>query len=248
VTLKTFRRVLGYNDDVQRLKPVRRAGQDLREFPTYSLPEAALFLRIPVRTLRAWFAGKNKLLEPAALVGKYPVLSFRNLVDAHIVHTARIHHGLPMHRIKTALDLAFKEGNTAYPLQDKNLRIFARCLVRIEPGRGRRKRAVLNLSRGGQTGIPEVIELYTRRIVKDEKGIPIALHPWKYWQTDPRSRPVSISPEVMSGRLVVRGTRIPVSILAIEAERKSAEKLAHDYGISPKTVREALRHFDTKAA
>lgn len=246
VTRKTFVRIFGYTESVLRLKPVRKPGQDMREFPTYSLPEAALFLQIPERTLRAWFAGKNPILTPAAMVGSFPILSFRDLVDAHILHAARVHHNVPMARIRAALELTAKEGSR-YPLQDENLRIFARYLVRIEPGRGRRKRAVLNLSTG-QTGIPQVIDLYTKRIVKDEHGSPIAIHPWRDWQTDSRSRPVSISPDVMSGRLVVRGTRIPVTILAVESRSKSPEILARKFRISPKVVREALRHFENKAA
>jgi uncharacterized protein (DUF433 family) len=248
VTVKTFCHIFGYNGLVQRRKPVRKAGQDLREFPTYSLPEAASFLGIPERTLRSWFAGVDPILDPAATVGEFPILSFRNLVDAHIVQTARIFHGVPMHRIRTAIETAFQEGQTDFPLQDKNLRIFARCLVRIEPGRGRRKRAVVNLSRSGQTGIPEVVELYTRRVMKDEKGIPIALFPWRHGEIGDRTRPVSIDPNVMSGRLVVRGTRIPVSVLLLESRRKSAEQLARDYQLTPKVVREALSHFDSKAA
>jgi uncharacterized protein (DUF433 family) len=46
--------------------------------------------------------------------------------------------------------------------------------------------------------------------------------------------------------LVVRGTRIPVSVLALSG--KSADELARDYQLSSKVVREALSHFDTKAA
>lgn len=246
---RTFIYAFGYTDSVLTRKPVNSPGQDLRDLPTYTIPEAAICLGIPERTLRSWFAGSHLLLCPAGEAGKIPLLSFRNLVDAHIVQTARLHHHVPMSRIRAALETAFAEGKSKYPLQDKNLKVFARYLVRIEPGRGKRKRAILNLSKCGQEGIPEVIDLYTQRILRDANNVPIALYPWRLWQTDTRSRPVSIHPHIMSGRLVVAGTRIPVSLLAREhLSGRSPIALANDYNLDIKVVEEALSHLDTKAA
>jgi uncharacterized protein (DUF433 family) len=238
-----------YTDRMLTRKPTRHSGDDLRDLPTYSIPEAALYLGIPERTLREWFSGDGPLLEPSGYSGAIPLLSFSNLVDAHIVQAARVHHGVPMGRIRAAIETAQNESSSSHPLQDDNIRIFARYLVRIEPGRGRRKRAVINLSKRGQAGIPEVVDLYTKRIAKDPLGRPVGIFPWRFWQQDERSRPVSIHPNVMSGRLVVSGTRIPVSLLLSEtAAGNSPEKLARDYNLSPKVITEALSHLDTKAA
>jgi uncharacterized protein (DUF433 family)/DNA-binding transcriptional MerR regulator len=248
MTLRTFRRIFGYNELVLKRKPVLNAGEDLRDLPTYTIPEAALSLGIAERTLRSWCLGSNPLFDPPTTIGKIPLLSFRDLVDVHIVQTARKYHDVPMSRIKSALETARNHGN-AHPLQDDRIRIFAKCLVIIEPGRGRRKRAVWNISRHGQTGIPQVVDLYTRRISKDRQGNPIGLYPSRLWEQDGRKRPVAIHPNVMSGRLVVTGTRIPVALLKAEAlAGKLPKQLAKDYRLSTRRVEEALSHFDTKAA
>jgi uncharacterized protein (DUF433 family) len=107
----------------------------------------------------------------------------------------------------------------------------------------------LNLSRGGQECIPDVIHLYTHRVVKDSQGNALALFPWRFWQRDKRKRPVTIDPSVMSGRLVVAGTRIPVALIQAEAHsKKPIARIARDFRISVARVKEALSHFDTKAA
>ncbi len=246
LTAKTFGRIFGA---VINRKPSRQPGQDPRDLPTYAIPEAALFLGIPERTLRSWFAGPQAIFTPAVF-GRIPLLSFRDLVDAHIVQVARRYHAVPLSRIKAAIETARNEpGATEHPLQDAGIRVFARQLVRIEPGRGKRKRTVVNLSRYGQRAIPEIVELYTSRIVRDEYGSPITIYPWRFWERDKRKRPISIQPDVMSGRLVVAGTRIPVSLLKAEAlSGKTVKSIARSYRLPKKRVEEALSHFDTKAA
>lgn len=246
LTRKTFDRIFGV---VIHGKPVRHPDQDLRDLPTYTIPEAAIFLGIPERTLRSWYLGEDRIFNPSAVLGEIPLLSFRDLVDSHIVQIARRLHKVPMPRIRTAVKLAQQGGYGDHPLQDKGIRIFARHILHVVPGRGRRKGTAVNLSRYGQTAIPEVVKLYTRRIVKDTKGTPIGLHPWRFWQKDARRRPVAIYPNVMSGRLVVEGTRIPVTLLHAEVESgKTPEQLAQAYRLSVTRVNEALSHFDTKAA
>src|SRR5438477_9509962 len=113
LTPKTFDRIFGAM--ISR-KPSRRSGQELHDFPTYTIPEAAIFLSIPQRTLRSWYLGSKPIFTPPAFVGEVPLLSFRDLVDVHIVQTARIHHKVPMCRIRTALKTAGLEpGAVGHP-------------------------------------------------------------------------------------------------------------------------------------
>jgi len=245
LTAETFDRIFGI---VVKGKPARRANEDARELPTYTIPEAAIYLGIPERTLRSWYLGDKAIFRPPFFVGEIPLLSFRDLVDSHIVQAARVFHKVPMRRIRAALEVTQQQGSL-HPLQDEGIRVFARQIVHVEPGRGRRKGRITNLSQYGQAGIPEVINLFTRRIVKDTKGAPIGLHPWRFWEHDARRRPVAIYPDVMSGRLVVAGTRIPVAQLQAEAlAGKTPKKLAQDYRLTVTRVKEALSHLDTKAA
>jgi uncharacterized protein (DUF433 family) len=250
VTTRTFRRIFDYNNRVLRRKPVRSAGQDLRELPTYTIPEAAAFLGLPVRTLRSWYLGTDPIFRPSAKVGGIPLLSFFDLVDAHIVQVARRNHKVPMSRIRDGIRQMRKEGSkTRHPLQDENIRIFARQLVLVHPGGRGRRRQITNISRHGQAGIPSVIEKFMKRIVRDSAGMPTGLYPWRLPDKTNRTRPVAIYPDVMSGRLVLSGTRVPVALLQSEVlAGNSPEHLAKEYRVPVKRIKEALRHFDSKAA
>jgi uncharacterized protein (DUF433 family) len=57
--------------------------------------------------------------------------------------------------------------------------------------------------------------------------------------------PVSLNPEIMSGRLVLRGTRIPVNILWGRVKLgEKVENIAEDYRLETTQVQQALTHID----
>jgi uncharacterized protein (DUF433 family) len=67
---------------------------DARLLPAYTLGEAARYLRLPLPTLRAWAVGRDyatgtgrgRSLPALALAGtKPPMLSFVNLIEAHVL-------------------------------------------------------------------------------------------------------------------------------------------------------------------
>jgi uncharacterized protein (DUF433 family) len=54
-----------------------------------------------------------------------------------------------------------------------------------------------------------------------------------------------MNPDVMSGRLVLTGTRIPVNILWGRSRAgEDIKKIADDYRIDERQVRQALSHID----
>ena len=76
-----------------------------------------------------------------------------------------------------------------------------------------------------------------------------AIFPWRFWERDNESTPVKIDPEVMSGRLVITGTRIPVRMIVDRIKRgQTATYLANDYRIPVESIEKALKHLDKKAA
>jgi uncharacterized protein (DUF433 family) len=118
-----------------------------------------------------------------------------------------------------------------------------RDLVYDKPARGSSPRTITSLSKKpGQEIIEEVANMFAERI---ESGR--FIFPWRFAATDNQSRPVSMNPHIMSGRLVVTGTRIPVSVLW---GRKRAgvklEEIAKDYGLDREIVRQALTHIDIR--
>jgi len=73
------------------------------------------------------------------------------------------------------------------------------------------------------------------------------IYPWRYAATDRVSRPVSMNPKIMSGRLVISGTRIPVNVI-LGRKRSGAKvaEIAKDYGLDSDTVQKALAHIDVR--
>ena len=77
---------------------------DPRESPVYSMAEAARYLRLAPATLRSWILGRPYPKHAGAgfshpLISivdrKDQLLSFTNLVEAHVLAALRADHGLP---------------------------------------------------------------------------------------------------------------------------------------------------------
>jgi uncharacterized protein (DUF433 family) len=153
----------------------------------------------------------------------------------------RSKHSKSMQYLRDALPDAREKSGSNHPLLTHEIDIMDR-LALIFPGRGRRKRkAVVLGDESIPDYIPEVVKSWGLRIARDRDEI----FPWRYAAEDDTSTPVSLNPEVMSGRLVLSGTRIPLNMLwgrAIQGEKP--EEIAEDYRIDVKQVRQALSHID----
>jgi uncharacterized protein (DUF433 family) len=241
----TFPSIVVYNCLVPRHKPVPDVGQDLRDIPTYTIPEAAAFLAVPARTMQSWFSRKNHLLRPASeCAGKPALLSFRDLTEAYILQVLRSFYRLPMQSMRHVLENAKAETGLEHPLLDADLRVLFRRLVLKKPARGRRKREFLDLSHGRQLAMPEVVDVLGQRVLTDSRRGPYRIYPWRFLLKDD-SRPVSLDPDVLSGRLVITGTRIPVRVvLGRKLAGESARQIAADYDIDPDAVQRALEHIE----
>ena len=112
-------------------------------------------------------------------------------------------------------------------------------LIYDKPARNGNPRTVTSLGQQpGQQIVREVADLFAERIEPEN-----FIFPWRFAATDP-SRPVSMNPNIMSGRLVVQGTRIPVCAL-LESKRSGAkiQDIARDYDLDPDTVEKFLIHI-----
>jgi hypothetical protein len=94
-------------------KPSRPA-----ELGRYSIPEAARYLRIPPATLRFWLVGRNyptaegtKAFKPLIRIadGRSRLLSFENLVEAHVLSALRGKHQVHVKDIRTAIRYVEKD-------------------------------------------------------------------------------------------------------------------------------------------
>lgn len=231
----------GVQKAVLRHKPVRRPGQDIRTLPTYTIPEAAAFLAIPRRTLASWYEGDDPLLKASAIYGHTHLLSYRDLEEAYRVFLLRERFGFSFQFLRGSMRNARKMFRSQHPLQRADaVKECLRDLVYDKPARGASPRTITSIGKKpGQEIIQEVANLFAERI---ESGK--FIFPWRFAATDHQSRPVSMNPRIMSGRLVVTGTRIPVNVLW-GRKRAGVEvaEIAADYGLDRKIVEQALAHI-----
>ncbi|MGH9513561.1 MAG: DUF433 domain-containing protein [Terriglobales bacterium] len=224
-------------------KPVRKPGQDLRTLPTFTIPEAAEALAINRRTMFSWYGGNDPVLKASGRLGSIRLLSYRDLEEAYRLHLLRQKYRFPLQFLRQAMRNARKMFHSEHPLQRVDaVKECLRDLVYEKPKRGNNPRTITSLGRApGQQMVKEVADLFKERIDPDK-----AIYPWRFASKD-KSRPVSMNPRIMSGRLVVAGTRIPVTALR-EDKRSGAkiEEIARNYGLDRDIVQKALTHIDIR--
>jgi uncharacterized protein (DUF433 family) len=161
-----------------------------------------------------------------------------------MLYVLRHIHNFSAPAIKLSLENLRKETKTKHPLFSKDIRIFANSLLLNKPLRGAREREVISLS-NRQLTMGEITDVFSKRILQDERGEPLQVFPWRYFMEDNASRPVSIDPDVVSGRLVVTGTRIPVSVLlGMKKSNRTITEIAKNYSLDADSVEKALRHVE----
>lgn len=226
----------------------RRSNQTLRDFPTYTIPEAALYLAIPESTLRYWLT--NHPLWRVAGAGRRPLLSFQDVAQAYYVEMVRKHFELPLSDMRHVLEEAAKESKATYPLLQKNIWLFAKHVIMDKRASAKQPRRVIDLSRSRQLAFPEVVMPLSSRFLW-RGGQYVQIYPWRLWsgKTSDKVRPVSINPEVMSGRLVISGTRIPVQVvLQRNLSGETVSAIAKDYRLSTSSINQAIEHLVQQAA
>jgi uncharacterized protein (DUF433 family) len=125
------------------------------------------------------------------------------------------------------------------PMIDADLKVVLSSLVFDNA------RQMIDVAHGGNLVFPEFVDQLGQRILRDRQRGPSKLYPWRLVAANDDSRPVSMDPNVLSGRLVVTGTRIPVAVLLGKSLRgRSEEDLASAYGLDKELVRKALLHID----
>jgi uncharacterized protein (DUF433 family) len=231
-------------------------GGDPRETPAYTVSEAATYLRIPPATVRAWVAGlryhqgpKPRFFRPVLQLPpsaeKVLLLSFINLVEAHVLVALRREHGLSLQKIRTAISYLRKSyPHVPHPLANHDV-LTDGLDVWVD-----RLGTLIAASRHGQLGIRPIIEAHLQRIDRGEDGIALRLYPFVRSAVevetvhDLREQPrnIVIDPTVSFGRPVLTGTGIPTEVIA-QRHRAGEDiaRLADDYGQPQAAIEDALR-------
>lgn len=234
-------RIFGEADEVPRT--ARKPGQDLRDYPTYTIPEAAAYLAIPQRTLYRWISD-DPLWRTAGIDEETHLLSFRDIAQSYFIEFIRHHAHTTTQKARMILERAKQETGSAYPLLHKNIKIVLRHVVFDRPAKGRLPRRVLDLNQYPQYMITDIVDLFATRFSRNRRGEMDRIFPWRFYTPGDESRPVTLDPNVLSGRLVITGTRIPVNVVWDRKEAgEEVPALAKDYGLTEKAITDALRHL-----
>ena len=225
---------------------------DPREVPAYTLAEAAYYLGVPLATLRSWVLGRHypvanggKFFSPIIEIAekKKRLLSFVNLVEAHVLNAIRREHEIRLPTIRRAIAFLRNKLDSQHPLADRQFETDGLDLFIQEYGR------LINISQAGQLAMRNVLEQFLKRVKRDAQGAPIKLYLFTRSGAADEPLAVVVDPAVSFGRPVLEGTGIPTEILAQRYKAgDSLEALAEDYGRPRQEIEEAIRYELLKAA
>lgn len=217
---------------------------DNRDAAAYTLAEAARYLRLPAATLRSWVLGRNyptaegagqfpPLIRPASR--RPPLLSFSNLIEAHVLRSLRTEHGVSVKALRSAL--AFAERTLTID------RLLLRPELRTDAGKVFLERygELIELTASGQLAMRRLFAEHLKRIEWDSSRFPIRLYPFLSAAAPSEERPIVIDPRIAFGRPVLLRKGVSTSAIAERIDvGESIEDVAADYELGPAEIEQAI--------
>jgi uncharacterized protein (DUF433 family) len=215
-----------------------------RNSAAYTLNEAARYLRLPAATLRSWVLGRrypiaegsgefSPLIRPASQ--RPPLLSFANLIEAHVLRSLRTEHGVPVKALRGALAYAEK----ALGIE----RLLLRPELRADAGRIFLDRygELIELSASGQLAMRRLFEEHLKRVEWDSFKFPVRLYPFLSAAAPSGECPIVIDPRIAFGRPVVVRKAISTSAIAERVDAgETVDDIAADYDLGRSEIEQAV--------
>jgi uncharacterized protein (DUF433 family) len=234
-----------YLGPVARVIDIYR-GKDPRMLPRYGVAEAAHYLRLPPATLKTWVHGRidangHQAAPVIVLPRGQTLLSFQNLVEAHVLSAIRREHGVSLQRVRKALNFVRRKLHQANPLVTAKFQTDGVDLFVEEIGK------LINASRDGQTAMAEALRTSLERVEHASDGLAVRLYPFiRGGGGDTRN--ILVDP-VSFGRPVVARSGVPVSVVVGRFRAgESVESIAEDYRIPVEQAHDAIRSAIPAAA
>lgn len=216
-----------------------------RDVPRYTIAQAARYVGLSPATLRSWVRGRiyPRRGEPARsepLIKAPDLLSFSNLIEAHILRALRRDEDVRMSVLRTALAQAEEEYKIDRLLLSEQLRTAAGEVLLEQYGK------LINLGRAGQLALRHYFDAHLKRVGWDAQGNPSQFFPGFVSvltlpvQEIPRL--IVIDPSVSFGKPVLasrQGIRVSAIVSRIDAN-EDEEEIARDYGIERREVDAAI--------
>jgi len=229
---------------------VNSISDNIRNQPAYGLAEAARYLKLPAATLRSWVVGRTysavekvrtfqPLIKPAK---KSPsVLSFYNLVEAHVLRSFRTEHGVAIRELRKAIRFAEDKLQIERLLLSDDLRTHAGNVFLDKYGE------LISLNKSGQLALRKLLEEHLKRVEWDSWKFPVRLYP--YVSPEPSAdRAIVIDPTIAFGRPVI--SRAGISTGAIVGRIDAGETVrdvAEDYELTMAEIEDAVL-YERRAA
>lgn len=225
-------------------------GRDPRDIPTYGIWESAHLLKIPPDTLKSWIRGRRypterygqREFQPLITLPdeNLPLLSFVNLVEAHVLDAIRFKHKIPLPNVRSAIEHLREKYKSKHPLaefwfQQAGLDLIVDIAGELE-----------NVSKKGQLEIREWITAYLKRIERDPTGSAIALYPYLTrhpQQVKEEPKLVLIDPRISFGKAILVGVGVPTAVIADRNNAgESVAELAKDYACEASEIAQAIEY------
>jgi uncharacterized protein (DUF433 family) len=164
------------------------------------------------------------------------LLSFVNLVEAHVLHAIRHKHGVRLGSVRRALDYVEGKLGERHPLITREFKTDGVDLFIEQLGE------LVNASQDGQVALRQFFDLHLRRVEHDEQGIANRLFPFTRLSHVDQPRFIVINPGVSFGRPVIEASGVSTAaILERHQAGESLEHLARDFRLSLPEIEEAIR-------
>lgn len=220
-------------------------GRSPLDLPAYTPGQAAFYLSLPANTVRYWAFGRRPWFVPVIEAEDHErsLLSFRNLVELHVLSAVRRKHGVAMPRVRNAIDFLRREKKTKHPLSDIDLETDGDGLfIRMLAGQ------LIDASREGQIALESLIKEHLHRIDRNAHGVPVRLFPFRKMRREGEEfvveegpKTIVIDPRVQFGRPCIEGTGTPTSIVFDRVQAgESVPALAREYDLPRSKIDEAI--------
>lgn len=220
----------------------KAAAFDSRDSSAYTLADAARYLRLPSATLRSWVLGRrypradgsgqfSPLIRPTSK--QPPLLSFWNLIEAHVLRSLRTDHGVSVKALRNALSYAEKELQIQRLLLRPELRTTAGKIFLERYGK------LIELSESGQLAMQLLFEKHLKRVEWAPDRLPVRLYPFLLDSSE--ERPIAIDSRIAFGRPVIvrKGISTSAIVQRIDAG-ETVNDVAADYELGAPEIEQAV--------
>lgn len=164
-----------------------------------------------------------------------------NLLECHMLASMRSLYDLRLPKIRRAVihlnkTSEFKHLLIEEPLYTNRVDVLIKQIDKL-----------VNISRGGQLVITEIVEAHLERVEYDKALGAFRFYPFVRERSADEPKLIMINPSLGFGKPVVAGTGISTAVIASRFNaRESVPDLAKEYGLEPKQIEEAIR-WETRA-